>query len=219
MVAVLLFFAGFLIAGFLPLPGPGMTMAQVATMYQTGGTRILAGMVVMMASGMFMAPTVGVISQQMDRIPGVPSALSYAQIAAGACGIMFFFLGPILFMVTAYRPERPAEITYMLNDASWIVTVLPWPPAFMENVVIGVAILFDKGPAKVFPRWVGWMNFFVALGFLPGTGLLFVTQGPFAWNSLYGFWVPGSVFGVWFMVMTWALLKAIGAEERVDGRK
>jgi hypothetical protein len=218
MVAVVLFFLAFIVAGFLPLPGPDMTQAQIIAMYQNNGPRILAGMVFMMIAGMFMAPMIGVISQQMDRMEGVPSALSYAQIAAGAAGMIFFFVPAVMFMVTAYRPDRPPELTVLMNDASWIMAVLPWPPAFMENMVIAAAILMDRGTVKVFPRWVAWMNFFVCGGFLPGTMLIFVKSGPFAWNGLFGFLIPGTVFSAWFICMTWALLRAISQEQGASQR-
>jgi hypothetical protein len=203
------------VAGFLPIPSPSYTQAQVVAMYTQNSGRILLGMVFMMASSMFVAPLVGVISHQMDRMKGVPSALSYAQITAGAVGILFFIIPSLLFMITAFRPDRPPELTMLMNDASWIVTVLPWPPAFMENMVIAVAILMDQG--NVFPRWVAWMNIVISASFLPATPLLFVKSGPFAWNGLFGFMIPGTLFTVWFIVMTWALLKAISAEQREAG--
>jgi hypothetical protein len=211
VVAVLLFFAAFLVAGFLPLPSPSFSVAQVVAEYTQNSTRILCGMVFMMVSGMFVAPLVGVISQQMDRMEGVPSALSYAQITAGAVGILFFLIPSLLFIITAYRPDRPGDLTMLMNDASWITTVLPWPPAFIENVVIGLAILMDR--AAVFPRWVGWMNFLIASSFVLGTPLIFVTSGPFAWNGVMAFMVPGTTFAAWFIIMTWALLRAVRLEE------
>jgi hypothetical protein len=212
IAAVTLFFAAFLVAGFLPIPGPSLTQAQVVAMYTQNSSRILMGAAIMMTSGMFVAPLVGVISHQMDRMQGVPAALSYAQITAGAVGILFFIIPALLFMITAYRPDRPPELTMLMNDASWIVTVLPWPPAFMDNLVIGIAILMDRG--EVFPRWVAWMNFVVCGSFLPATALLFVKSGPFAWNGLVGFMIPGTTFTVWFIVMTWALLRAVGEEQQ-----
>jgi hypothetical protein len=218
MAAVVLFFLAFIIAGFLPLPGPDMTQAQVVALYQDNGPRILLGMLFMMASGMFMAPMIGVISQQMDRMEGVPSALSYAQITAGAAGILFFILPAILFIITAFRPDRPPEMTVMLNDAAWITAVLPWPPAFMENTVIAIAILMDRSAVKVFPRWVAWANLVVSGAFLPASALVFVKSGPFAWNGMFGFLIPGTVFTAWYVFMTWALLRAISEEEGVNRR-
>jgi len=214
VVCILLFFLAFIIAGFLPIPAPSLSQAEVVAMYQQHATGIRSGMLVMMMAGMFLLPTVGLISHHMRRIPNLPVALPYAQLSLGATNSMFFFIPAIMFLVTAYRPDRPPELTYLMNDMSWIFAVLPWPPAFMESVVIAVAILADTGAIKIFPRWVGWLNIWVALAFVPASLLVFVTTGPFAWNGIITFGLAGTMFLVWFIVMAWALLKAITAEER-----
>ena len=36
--------------------------------------------------------------------------------------------------------------------------------------------------------------------------------GIFAWTGLVGFWIPAAVFGTWYLVMTWVLLRAIAQE-------
>jgi len=214
IVCIVLFFLAFIIAGFLPIPSPSLSQAAVVEIYQLHATGIRTGMLVMMIAGMFLLPMVGLISHHMRRIPDLPVALPYAQLSLGAAGAMFFFLPAMMFLVTAYRPDRPPELTYLMNDLSWIFAVLPWPPAFMQNVVIAVGILADGGVKKIFPRWVGWLNIWIALGFVPGSLLVFVTTGPFAWNGVITFGLAGTVFLIWFLVMTWALLKAVGDEER-----
>ena len=52
IVAVVLFFAAFFIALFIPPPGPYLTQAEVVAMYQQNATGIRIGMVSMMASTM-----------------------------------------------------------------------------------------------------------------------------------------------------------------------
>lgn len=214
VVGVVLFFLGFVLSDFIPPPSPALPQAAVALHYQQHAMGIRAGMVLMMISGMFIPPLVGVISAQLKRIPGLPSALTYAQISAGTAGSLFFFIPPILFLVTAFRPDRPPELTYLMNDLSWIMAVIPWPPAFIQNVVIGAAILADRGAQPVFPRWVAFVNLWVAIGFIPGGLLAFFKAGPFAWNGIFVFWLAASVFIAWFVVMTVVLLQAIRQEER-----
>ncbi len=212
--SVLVFFLGFVLAGFIPPPSPSLTQIQVVDHYREHAGGIRTGMVITMISGMFFLPMVGVISAQLKRITGISPALTYAQIATGAAGSLFFFLAPIIFLLAAYRPDRPPELTYLMNDFAWIMAVLPWPPAFMQCLIIGLAILGDTGTKPVFPRWVSFFNFWVALGFVPGSLLPFFKSGPFAWNGIFVFWLAGSVFGLWFIVTTVMLLKAISSEER-----
>lgn len=214
MIGVVLFFCGFLSSRFIPPPSPSLTVEQVVMHYQQHANGIRLGMVVMMISGMFIAPMIGVISSQLRRIKDVSPALIYGQVSAGTANAMFFFVPAVLFVVTAYRPDRAPELTYLMNDLCWIMAVLPWPPAFIQNIIIAVAILGDKSAQPIFPRWLAYMNIWVSLGFIPGGLLPFFKSGPFAWNGIFVFWLAGSVFFLWFVAMTAMLLKAIDRQER-----
>jgi hypothetical protein len=44
---------------------------------------------------------------------------------------------------------------------------------------------------------------------VPACLLTFFKTGPFAWNGLLAFWVPATVFGLWFWVVGFAVIKAI----------
>ena len=59
----------------------------------------------------------------------------------------------------------------------------------------------------MFPSWVGYTNFWVGLGLIPATLIPFFHTGPLAWNGLLGFYVPASVFVIWYGVMFTALRK------------
>jgi hypothetical protein len=214
MVGVTLFFLGFIFSHFIPPPSPSLSQEQVVAQYQQNANGIRTGMVVMMISGMFIMPMVGVISAQLKRIKGISPALTYAQISAGTAGSVFFIVAAVLFLVTAYRPDRPPELTFMMNDLCWIMVVIPWPPAFIQNIVIATAIIHDESPQPIFPRWLAFFNIWVAIGFLPGSLLPFFKKGPLAWNGIFAFWLAGTVFVIWFIVVTVMLLKAINRQEQ-----
>lgn len=214
MVGVTLFFLGFIFSHFIPPPSPSLSQEQVVAQYQQNANGIRTGMVLMMISGMFIMPMVGVISAQLKRIKGITPALTYAQVSAGTAGSVLFIIPAVLFLVTAYRPDRPPELTFLMNDLCWIMVVLPWPPAFIQNIVIATAIIHDESPQPIFPRWVAFFNIWVAIGFLPGSLLPFFKKGPLAWNGIFAFWLAGTVFFVWFIVVTVMLLKAINRQEQ-----
>jgi hypothetical protein len=214
LVGVLLFFSAFIFAQFIPPPGPYLTQEEVVAMYQNNSTGIRTGMLLMMISSMFISPWVALISQHLRRIEGVSRLMTYTQLSSGSVGILFFNIPAVLFLITAFRPDRSPELTYLMNDASWIVTVMVWPPAFMQNLSIGVAIMRDKSANPIFPRWLAFFQFWVCLLFVPGSFVPFFKSGPFAWNGLLSFWVAGSAFTLWFIVMLVMLLKAIDRQER-----
>ena len=213
MIGVILFFCGFVFSHFVPPPSPSLTQEQVVLHYQTYANEIRGAMVIFIISGMFVVPMFGLISAQIKRMEGVSPALCYAQLCAGATNAMFFFIPGLMFVVTAYRPERNPELTFLLNDMSWIFAVLPWPPAFIQNIVFAAAILTDKSVQPIFPRWLEYLNIWVSLAYIPSGLLPFFKSGPFAWNGILVFWLAGSVFIIWFVAMTAMLLKAIKRQE------
>jgi hypothetical protein len=70
-------------------------------------------------------------------------------------------------------------------------------------------VLNDSDPEPLFPRWLGFLNLWVALAYVPGSLLAFFKSGPFAWNGIFAFWLAGTVFTVWFIGMTVTLLRAV----------
>lgn len=212
IICVLLFFGGFVAAGFLPPLSPGMSAAQVAAHYQshTAGIRLGAGLI-FLSSGFYVWFT-AVISGQMRRIPGVHPTVVNAQLAGGAFGCLTFLVPALLFTVTAFRPDRSPDATLLLNDMSWIILVMPWIPFMAQYFAFAFAILSDPGPQPVFPRWLAYFNIWTELMFTPAIILPFFKSGPFAWNGVFVFWVPATAFTALFIVNTTCLIKAINSE-------
>jgi hypothetical protein len=50
----------------------------------------------------------------------------------------------------------------------------------------------------------------------PGAILQFFKDGPFAWNGIFVFWIPATVFVIQFVVNVVYLLKAIKNEELAE---
>ena len=215
IVLMLMFFGAFLYAHFLPPPGPYLTQDEVVAIYQRDANDIRIGFVLMMIGGMFMSPFAGVISFHIRRIDcHVSRLLAYTQLSAGTIGMLTTFIPAVMFMITAYRPERAPELTYLMNDMSWFLTVIIWPPFLMQNVAIAAAVFMDKRLNPIFPRWFGYFQLWVALGYVGATLLPFFKSGPFAWNGLFAFWLPAIVFGPWFVVTAVMVIKAINREEQ-----
>ena len=69
----------------------------------------------------------------------------------------------MLFIVTAFRPSRSPEITQTLNDMSWIMLVMPWPPLLTQSYAF--AIFTDPQEQKLFPRWLAYVNIWAPIVF------------------------------------------------------
>ena len=214
IICVLLFFGGFVAASFLPPLSPAMSAAEIAAHYRTHTTGIRLGAGLIFLSSMFYVWFTAVISGQMRRIPGVHPTVVNAQLAAGAFACLTFLVPAMLFAITAFRPDRSPDATLLLNDMSWIMLVMPWAPFMPQYFAFAFAILSDPRPQPLFPRWLAYFNIWAEVMFTPAIILPFFKSGPFAWNGLFVFWIPATVFVALFVVNTIWLIKAINSEAR-----
>lgn len=213
IICPLLFFGAFIAAGFVPPLAPSSSASEIAAHYRDHANGIRLGAGIMLLSGMFYAAYTAVMSGQMQRIRGVHQTVVFTQLAAGAFACLTFLVPALFFAVTAFRPERAPETTMLLNDMSWIFLVMPWPPFMVQNFAFAFAILSDRGPKPILPRWLAYLNIWAPIVFTPGIVLQFFKSGPFAWNGIFVFWIPATVFVIQFAVNMVFLLRAIKAEQ------
>jgi hypothetical protein len=213
IVCVTLFFVAFGAAGFVPPLSPHSSAQKIAEHYQDHTTMIRLGACLMLLSGMFYAAFTAVISGQILRIPGIHPTVNLTQLVAGAFACITFMLPAMLFEVTAFRPFRDPSQTLLLNDLSWIILVMPWPPFLTQNWAFAFAILSDRRERPLFPRWLAYLNIWAPIVFSPSLLLPFFKVGPFAWSGIFVIWIPAFVFIIQFVANTAMLLKAIDREQ------
>ncbi|WP_051808465.1 hypothetical protein [Actinoplanes subtropicus] len=205
---VALFFAALVTCHWIPPMAPSWSAERVAAFYTEHATSIRAGLVLMLAGAVVTAPFVAALSSLIRRIDPRLAPLAATQLVCGAANVAAIFVPVLLFTATAYRPDRSPDITMALNDLAWITLVMNAFPAIGQAVVVGVAILADKRPTPLLPRWSAYLNFWMAFLFAPSVLLTFFKTGPFAWNGILSFWVAAGAFGAWFLVMTYLLVRA-----------
>ena len=206
---VLLFIGWGAVAGFLPPTHPLDDARQIGQLYDADFTRIRIGMVIVMFAALVFVPFVAVMAQYISRIEGGPGVLTYTFLLGGAGNMVLTFYPAIWWLTAAFRPERAPELIQLMNDLAWLqflggVTIyLAMPLAVM------VASLADNSERPAFPRWCGYANGFVAIAILPDQLLFFFKEGPFAWNGLFGIWLPIVFFCSFFLVNFVALRQTI----------
>lgn len=196
-------------AGFLPPLSPSLTAAEVTEIFQSNTNGIRFGMILMMFAGSTNAVFVAVVATQLKRIEKKSSIWTYTELVAGGGNAIIIVVGAMLMTAAVFRPDRGADLNYLLFDLSWIMIIMPGIPAAVQTFAVGFAILGDTNSPPVFPRWVGFYSIWAALLYLPGALLTFFKSGPFAWNGLIAFWVGAAAFGSWYVVMFFMLRKAI----------
>jgi len=198
---------GWLVAGVLPIPlGSESSVEEVVNFY-SHDTRVLAGLVISTLGVSLVFPLIAVIAVHMVRMEGRTPILTFLQLITGAATGVCLLL-PLLLMTTiAFRPDRSPELTMTLNDIAWLLFITPIAPFMIQNVAIGVAILNDK--RQTLPRWVGYVNFWVAFSFIPDPLAFFFHSGPFAWRGIFIFWLALTTYAIFLIVMGLTLRKAI----------
>lgn len=213
------FVGGFLVAcyltGMFPAKlGPHATPDEVAAWYTGHTTQIRIGAFLGMVFSAFYyawGSTLAALTRKSEE--GRPPILSYIQVAAVAVGVFNSVLVFFWTALCAFRPDvlEPA-LTRTLNDFLWILFEFEDFPLSLWAVAIGLAILVDKSPRPVFPRWSAWVNFFFAGLVMTAQFPIFFKTGPSAWNGAIGLYWPAAVFFTWIMVMSRLMVKAVDRE-------
>ena len=196
---VLVSLIGWLIAGVLPIPlGPSSAAEQVVGFY-SHDTRVLAGLVIASLGVSLVFPLIALIGVVMARIEGRTPLLAVMQLVIGAATGVLLLIPMLLMAVISFRPDRNPEITVTLNDIAWLLFLTPIAPFMIQNIIIGMTILRD--PLSRVPRWVGYVNFWVAASFVPDVLAFFFHSGPLAWNGILVFWLALTTYAVFLVVM------------------
>lgn len=212
LIANLLAF--FVVGKLFPPISPTATAVEVAAFLTENRTGILWAVVIMGIFAPFFYAFAVITSLQIKRIEGGWGLLSMIQLTTAVVAPTGWVYPMAVLATAAYRPDRNPELLLMMSDQFWL-TYVGVAVIFVLNVAtIGLAALVDRRPNPVFPRWFGYMNFFLALTFFCGVFVYLFTEGPLAWDGLFALWIPACAFPVWKIAMIICLLKAVKSEEQ-----
>jgi hypothetical protein len=220
--ALLIWLAAFMMfPGFLPPMSPKMSPDQVAEFYRDPGNqaRVRYSMIIFNWFAVAFVPIMILIVMQIRRMAHRTPILSWAVLGCVAAGPTVFLIANVFWLLAAFRPERPAELTQMFNDLAWITfTTCEVPFLVAQSVLIALAIFFDNRSRPVFPRWVAHFNLVVAAALVPAAfaGLRF--DGPVAWDGLLSFWLRNTAVALWFVVMSLVLVQTMRRERAEEVR-
>jgi hypothetical protein len=207
---------GMIMARALPPPSPTFSAARIAHMYSQHPLVIQTGCVLMMVGfacwGLWCAViTLWIWRMESRQYP----LLTFASAILVGFGLVAFEMTPIGWALVAFRAGQIApDITRTINDFTWFLFFLTWPPFTAWFLVIAIAILRDRHSPSLFPRFLGWATVVTGILFI-GSGFVgFTKTGPFAWDGGITFWFELVIFGLWEIPMDLLLLKAIAKEER-----
>jgi hypothetical protein len=208
---MIFFFIGMVpMSGFIPPPSPMASAAEIVAMYSANLTGIRLGMVVSALAFTLMFAWGCSIAVWTYRIEKGFPILTFTQLVTCSAGSALTFLIFLIWSVASFRPDVYApETVLMLNDLGWFCFLWIVPPFSLWSLAMGLAILQDKRPNPIYPRWTAFVCFWEAL-LMESTMLIALFKtGPFAFDGILGFWVPVIAFFIWMVVMTIYTHKAI----------
>jgi len=197
-----------LIVGWVPPTPPTATAGEIYQLYQADYFRIRTAMIFIMLGAGFIIPFTSAVSVLIARVEGGFGTLSATALVSGFAIALLTFFPAVVWLVAAFRPERNPELLYLLNDASWLMFVGALFITYPFFIVLAIACFAESGEVRVFQRWFGYFNAWIAISFLPGQLLFFVKTGPFAWNGLLAFYLPFGAFFLWLVPTVRYLWKA-----------
>ena len=202
-----------LFPGFLPPMSPNMSAQEVADFYNRHQSMIRASMIVFNLCGVMLMPFFMVIVYQMKRMATPTQVLAYGYLSAAATGVTLFAVADLFWLIAAFRPDRDPQLIQLLNDLAWITFIAPVGMIVAQMLCLGLAVLLDAHPEPIFPRWVGYFSFAVALAMMPAAGAAVFRDGPLAWDGGVSFWLRNSSYGAFLVVMFFVLRRAIEREQ------
>jgi hypothetical protein len=201
----------------VPLPPATLNAEEVAAFYRANSGSIRLGAVIASWVAGFMVPLALVISVQMRRLEQGWPIWATLQFAGGCLMSMFLVFPPLLWGVAAFTPDRPAEITLLIHELANLTLVTTDQYFIFQFVAIAVVCLTAKhDDLSPFPRWFGFYTIWTAFMFELGAFGFIPRTGPFAWNGLFVFWIPLSIFLLWILVTSFMLFRALKRQEAVS---
>lgn len=200
------------LAGYLPPSDPQDSARAIATMYDDHSVAIKLGMVISMAGSALLVPFGVALSGQLKRIDG---AKGLADTQMVSCALLSLeFITPIgVWMAAAYRSDdRPVDMTRAIHDLGWILFMTVIWSLWVQLVAVGVGALLDRSGTPVLPRWYAYLSLWESLMILPAGLVLFFKDGPFAWNGLFGIWVPLVTYAIWIGASVFCVHRALSRQ-------
>lgn len=194
---------GFFASGLLPVWTPSTDPSELATHLSELKYQIMVGMLMVLAAGVTFLLSWSLTFAYQVRKYANPSPLAfYVLTLVGFLGALIGMMCGVVGSAMAFRVDTLApETTQLLYDLIWFLFLIPWPPFMLWQLVSGFAILSDTNRQTMFPRWLGYYSIWASAMEMLSALCVFFYNGPFSYNGLVTFWVPGVSFFIWVLVL------------------
>lgn len=211
-VGISLTLVALIVADCLPPPAADTSAQELAQFYRDNADRIRVGAAIGLLATAGWGALVAVAWVQLQAVESRRPVLSALQGVSGAVTYAALVLTWTVLAVAAFRPERSPDSTQLLNDLAWFCLLFTVTAPATQAIATGCAILGDRAPAPLFPRWLGYLGLWSGVLFVPGVVLVFFKDSLFAYHGIVPFWIPLLAFGAWVIALSWGCRRAALAE-------
>ncbi len=203
------------VAGFIPPPAPSWSGAAIAAFFTERQMRILFGMsICAVASALYVPWGVSIFGEMLHMERARFAPLSVVQVISAGLGAAFFAISPLMWLTLAFRVGHSSDAIWILNDFAWISWIVSWPFFGVQAAALGLCVLMH--PTAALPRWTGYFSIWFAVSMFPASLIVFFHQGPFAWNGIFGIYLPLGMFAIWYNVVSLYLRRAIKVRATIE---
>jgi hypothetical protein len=198
--------------GFLPPMSPRAPATKVAAFYVAHTARVRYSMILFNWFCVALIPMLMLIVERMRGMAHRTPILRYCVIGVAGAAPIAFLTSTVFWLLAAFRPTRPPELTQLYNDLAWVTFTCGVPFLVALFLFVALAIYLDDQDQPVFAPWVAVFNVATALALVPAAFAGLTLDGAFAWNSFLSFWLKNAAIAAWLIVMALALAKSLNQQ-------
>lgn len=172
----------------------GLTGQEFVDSYYGRYPEIAIGMVGCCFAGLLYMPWSCLLASMLRDRDGHLGALGLMELAGGVLTGWLLAFCPALWaacslMVGSVDPE----VIRLLHLGTWIIYDCTFMITTVQLTGLGLYVVLSRNQT-IFPAWAGWSALGVGATFVPLVLVPFASEGPFAVDGLWNFYI---VFGTW----------------------
>lgn len=205
------------------IPPPQMidiSGADFVASYYGRYPEIVIGMVGCCVAGLLYMPWSCLLASMLRDRDGNLGVLGMMELSGGLLtGWLLAFCPAIWAACSLMTGTIEPEAIRLLHLATWIIYDCTFMITTVQLTGLGLYVVLNRRQT-IFPAWTGWSALAVGATFVPLVLVPFVSEGPFAVDGVWNFYI---VFGVWlfafFAPFSYFMLRALGREvpQAADG--
>ncbi|MBC2637850.1 MULTISPECIES: hypothetical protein [unclassified Rhodococcus (in: high G+C Gram-positive bacteria)] len=198
------------IAGFILPPRENWSAERIAEFYRDNEISIRIGMEGAIMFAMFYFVWSLAVALVMRRNEGRERILSTIQLVGGAGTSAAAVSFCTIWLTASFRAStRAADEIMLLNDLGFMFLIMTFVATLFQMVAFGVFVLRDPRPTPLYPRWLGYVSFWLTATLLTGLLMPSFQSGPFAWHGLITYYLGLNAYFGWVIVTSWYTFAAI----------